>query len=127
MYRMWNEYSKSYIKNNRASSVSVMTAALIATMFLSIICSIGYNFWIYENEKIVLEEGDWQGRIVGRINEDDLAIIQNFANVEKAVVDQQLSEKEGKEDSVIDIYFQNARTIYQDLPLILTQIGSLLP
>lgn len=118
---MWKDYSKSYIKNNPASSLSIMAAALIATMFLSLLCSIGYNFWIYEIEKIVLEEGDWQGRIVGRIDENDLNIIQNFATVEKAVVDQEVSEKE---NIVIDVYFHNARTIYRDLPLILEQLAS---
>lgn len=118
---MWKDYSKSYVKNNPASSVSVMAAALVATMFLSLLCSIGYNFWIYEIEKIVLEEGDWQGRIVGRIDENDLNIIQNFATVEKAVVEQEASEKE---DIVIDIYFQNVRTIYRDLPLIRAQLAS---
>lgn len=118
---MWKDYSKSYIKNNRASSVSVMAAALVAAMFLSLLCCTGYNFWIYEIEKIVLEEGDWQGRIVGKIDENDLNIIQNFATVEKAVVDQEASEKE---DIVIDIYFQNARTIYRDLPLIVEQLAS---
>lgn len=116
---MWKDYSKSYIKNNRASSMSIMAAALVATMFLSILCSIGYNFWIYEIEKIVLEEGDWQGRIVGAIDEKDLSVIQNFANVEKAVVNWELSEK----DTVIDVYFYNARRIYRDLPLIRAQLA----
>lgn len=117
---MWKDYSKSYIKNNRASSVSVMAAALIATMFLSLLCSIAYNFWTYEIEKIVLEEGDWQGRIVGEINENDLSIIQNFANVEKAALNEELS---AKDKTVIDIYFQNSITIYQDMPLISAQLG----
>lgn len=118
---MWKDYSRSYIKNNRASSVSIMAAALVAAMFLSLLCSIGYNVWIYEIEKIVLEEGDWQGRIAGRIDENDLSIIQNFATVEKAVVNQEASEKE---DIVIDVYFHNARTIYRDLPLLLAQLTS---
>lgn len=117
---MWKDYSKSYMKNNRTSSLSIMAAALIATMFLSLLCSIAYNFWTYEIEKIVLEEGDWQGRIVGEINENDLVIIQNFANVEKVVVNEELT---GKAETVIDIYFQNARTIYQDMPLISARLG----
>lgn len=117
---MWKDYSKSYIKNNRASSVSVIAAALIATMFLSLLCSIAYNFWTYEIEKIVLEEGDWQGRIVGEINENDLSIIQNFANVEKAALNEELS---AEAKTVIDIYFQNFITIYHDMPLISAQLG----
>ena len=61
---MWKDYSKSYIKNNRASSRSIIAAAIVATMFLSLLVSIAYNFWVYEIEKITLEEGDWQGRII---------------------------------------------------------------
>lgn len=117
---MWKDYSKSYIKNNRASSISVMTAAFVAAMFLSLLCCIAYNFWTYEIESIVLNEGDWQGRIVGRIDEADLSIIQNFANVREAVINTELSE-EG--NTVIDISFQNARRIYQDMPLITEQLG----
>ncbi len=117
---MWKDYSKSYIKNNRASSVSVMAAALVAAMFLSLLCSIAYNFWTYEIENIVLEEGDWQGRITGGTGEDALSTIQNFANVRKAVINEELSEKE---NTVIDIYFENARTIYRDMPLISAQLG----
>lgn len=117
---MWKDYSKSYIKNNRASSISVMAAALVATMFLSLLCCIAYNFWTYEIENIILNEGGWQGRIVGKINENDLSTIQNFANVKKAVINTELSEEE---NTMIDIYFQNTRTIYQDMPLISEQLG----
>ena len=54
---MWENYGKSYIKNNRASSVSIMAAAFIATMFLSLLVSLAYNFWAYDNEKALLETG----------------------------------------------------------------------
>lgn len=117
---MWKDYSKSYIKNNKSSGISVMAAALIAAMFLSLLCSIGYNFLAYEIERIVLEEGDWQARVSGSIDENDLLVIQNFANVKKAVVNEELSKEE---DTIIDIYFQNAKTIYRDMPLIAAQIG----
>ena len=116
---MWKDYSKSYIRNNYASSVSIMAAVLIATMFLSLLCSIAYNFWTYEIEKIIIEEGGWQGRITGEIDKAGLYMIQNFANVDKAVINEELSEKE---DIVIDIYFKNARTIYHDMPLISVQL-----
>ena len=61
---MWKDYSKSYLKNNRASGISIMAAAFAAAMFLSLLCSIAYNFWAYDVERIILEEGGWQGRIV---------------------------------------------------------------
>ena len=118
---MWKGYSKSYIKNNRASSISIMAAALVATMFLSLLCSIAYNFWTYDVEQIILEEGDWQGRIVCEsLSSDDLSMICQFANVEKTVVNEELSQK-GK--VVADVYFKNARTIYSDMPLIAAQLG----
>lgn len=116
---MWKDYSVSYLKNNRASGISVMAAAFIASFFLSLLGSLGYNFWVYEIERITLDEGDWQGRIVGQIDENELSMIQNFSNVEKAVVNEELS----LEETVIDIYFQDVRTIYQDMPLILKQLG----
>lgn len=116
---MWKDYSKSYIKNNRAASTSVMAAALIATMFLSLLCSLFFNAWTYEIERIKLDEGDWQGRITGDINENDLSMIRKFGNVEKAVINEDLSD----EETVVDIYFQNARTIYQDMPLITGRLG----
>ncbi|MDO4299737.1 MAG: ABC transporter permease, partial [Lachnospiraceae bacterium] len=114
------DYSASFIKKNRASSVSIMAAAFISALFLSLLCSLFFNLWNYEVEQIVLEEGDWQGRITGEINEDDLSLIQNFANVEKAIVNEKLSE--GPE-LVVDVYFQNTRTIYQDMPLITEKLG----
>ena len=118
---MWKNYSRSYIKNNRASSISIMAAALVATMFLSLLCSIAYNFWTYDVQKIMLEEGDWQGRIVCEmLDSDDLSMVCQFANVEKAVVNEELSKKEG---TVADVYFKNVRTIYRDMPLIAAQLG----
>ena len=125
---MWKDYSKSYIKNNRASSISIIAAALVATMFLSLLCSIAYNFWTYDVEQIILEEGDWQGRIVCEtlgsddLSEDNiLSLVCQFANVEKAVAGGgELSPKEG---IVVDVYFKNARTIYRDMPLIAAQLG----
>ena len=117
---MWKDYSKSYMKNNRASSVSIMAAAFIASMFLSLLCSIAYNFWNYDIEKIILEEGDWQGRIVcENLSDDDLLMVRQFANVEKAVINKELSKPD---QTVLDIYVQNARTIYRDMPLISKQL-----
>lgn len=117
---MWKDYSASFIKKNRASSVSIMVAAFISALFLSLLCSLFFNLWNYEIEQVVLEEGDWQGRIIGELDENDLTMIQNFANVEKAVVNEEISE--GPEIAV-DLYFQNTRTIYQDMPLITEKLG----
>ena len=62
---MWKDYSIGFIKKNRASSVSVLVAAFISALFLSLLCGLFYNFWNYEIESVVLEEGNWQGRISG--------------------------------------------------------------
>lgn len=88
---MWREYSISYIKNNRASSISVLAAAFISALFLSFLCSLFYGFWVYEVEGIILEEGDWQGRITWDMDSDSdrdrdrdrLMMIQNFGNVKR--------------------------------------------
>lgn len=117
---MWKEYSKSYLKNNRASSFSIMAAALIAALFLSLLCSLAFNFWTYEVERIKLEEGDWQGRITGDLGAEDLETIRQFANVENVVVNESLSTEE---DRVLDIYFKDIGTIYRDMPLIARQLG----
>jgi len=118
---MWKDYSKSYIKNNRASGISIMAAVLVAAMFLSLLCGIAYNFWAYDVEQIILEEGGWQGRIVCEtLGSDDLSVVCQFANVEKAVINEELSKKER---TVADVYFKNARTIYRDMPFIAAQLG----
>jgi len=72
---MWKDYSSGYLKNNRASGMSIMVAAFIATLFLSFLCSLFYNFWQDDIAGIILEDGDWQGRIVGSISEEDIAVI----------------------------------------------------
>lgn len=117
---MWKIYSADYIKNNRASGISIMVAAFIATLFLSFLCSLFYNFWMDNVEKTKMEDGDWHGRITGEISGDDLAILHHFANVEKAVINADLSKKN---QTVVDIYFYNKRTIYQDMSLIVNSLG----
>ena len=117
---MWKDYSWSYIKRNRASSISVVVAAFISALLLSLICSLFYNFWKYDIEEIKLEEGDWQGRLVGKFNEEDLDTIQSYGNVEKALVNHELS---GEQDMVVDVYFTDMRTILKDMPLIADSLG----
>lgn len=117
---MWRDYSKSYIKNNRASSMSVMTAAFIASLFLSFLCSLFYNFWQDNIAGIIQEEGDWEGRISGEISEEELTKVRNFANVKNVVINEELSE--GAEITA-DIYFRNMRTIHEDMLLIADALG----
>lgn len=120
---MWKDYTVSYIKNNRASGISVMVAAFISALLLSILCSLFYNFWVYDVERIKAEEGDWQGRFTGKIDEEILAVIQNYANVERVVVNEELSDEQ---EIVADVYFKNTRTILEDMSRI-AELAGLLP
>ena len=73
---MWKDYSTGFIKKNRASSISVLVAAFISALFLSLLCGLFYNFWNYEVESVILEEGNWQGRITGAFEEDIVSEIE---------------------------------------------------
>ena len=117
---MWKDYSAGYIKNNRASSMSVMVAAFISALLLSLLCGLFYNLWVYEIERIKAEEGDWQGRIIGEISAEDLDLIQNYANVEKAVLNEECS---GEQGTAADIYFKKLGSILTDMPRIAELIG----
>ncbi len=117
---MWKDYTAGYIRHNKAASISIMAAAFISALFLSLLCSLFYNLWQYEVEQIILKEGDWQGRIVAEISDDEIDGINYFANVSEIVINEALS---GEEKRVIDIYFKNTRTIYNDLPLIAESLG----
>lgn len=118
---MWKDYSSSYIKNNRSSGVSVMIAAFISALLLSLLCGLFYNAWKYEVERIELEEGGWQSRIVGEFDNEDIESIKNFANVKNAVV----NEKEGKDtETVIDIYFDDLGAVLEDTPRIAELVGA---
>ena len=119
MKDMWKDYSIGFIKKNRASSVSVLAAAFISALFLSLLCGLFYNFWNYETESVVLEEGNWQGRISGAFEENEVSEIENFANVKTAVISEDLSNDQ---TLVVDICFDNMRAVYQDMPLIARQL-----
>lgn len=110
---MWKDYSAGYIKNNRSSGVSVMAAAFLSALLLSLLCSLFYNFWIYETERIERGEGIWQGRLTGEIEAGELADIRNFANVKTADVNEKLSDGQ---KTAVDICFWNRRTILSDMP-----------
>ncbi len=116
---MWKDYSIGFIKKNRASSVSVLVAAFISALLLSLLCGLFYNFWNYEIESIVLEEGNWQGRISGVFEEDEVSEIENFANVKTAAINEDLSDEQ---TIVVDICFDDMRAAYQDMPLIAQQL-----
>lgn len=120
---MWKEYSSSYIKNNRSSSVSVIVAAFISALLLSLLCSLFYNAWKYEIERIELEEGGWQSRIVGELNEKDLEIIKNYANIKDATVNEKETNNLTSPGIVIDIYFDDMGAVLEDTHRIAEMVG----
>lgn len=57
---MWENYLSGDRKNNRSSGLAVRIATFISALLLSLLCSMFYNLWKYENERIVLAEGSGQ-------------------------------------------------------------------
>ncbi len=115
---MWKDYSKSYIQNNPASSLSVIIAAFISALLLSLLCSLFYNFWMYEIDRLKREEGGWHSRVTGELDEEDLLKIQQYASVEKAVFDQETDD-----GITIDIYYADKKRVFRDTPQIVDLLG----
>lgn len=117
---MWKDYSSGYIKNNRSSGMSVMIAAFISALLLSLLLGLFYNAWKYEIESIEQEEGGWQSRIVGAFTQEDMESIKNFANVKDVVI----SEKGAQiSEPVIDIYFDDMGAVLDDTMQIAGVLG----
>ena len=110
---MWKDYSIGFIKRNRASSLSVLVAAFVSALCFCLCCVAWfYNFGNYEIESVILEEGNWQGRITGTFDDNVVSGVENFANVKTVSVNKELSDGQ---TLVIDICFNNMRTVYQDM------------
>lgn len=117
---MWKDYSSGYIKNNRSSGMSVMIAAFISALLLSLLLGLFYNAWKYEIERIEQEEGSWQSRIIGEFTQEDIESIKNFANVKDAVI----NEKETQiQETIIDIYFDDMGAVLDDTLRIAGTLG----
>lgn len=43
---IWKEYSGKYLKDHRVSSVSIMAAAFVSSLFISFITTLFYNMWV---------------------------------------------------------------------------------
>lgn len=93
---MWRTYAFDMVKNNPSSGMSVRIAAFISALLLSLLTGVFYNLWKYEVERIILEEGDWQSRIVGEFDEEDLEHIRSFAHVKDVVVNEKINSKDSK-------------------------------
>ena len=117
---MWKDYSSGYIKNNRSFGISMMAAAFIASLLLSLLGGMFYNVWKYEIERIEREEGSWQSRITGITDGNVIESIKNFASVKKAVV----SRETGEEETSVDIYFDHMGSVFADTPRIAKLAGA---
>lgn len=115
------------------SGLSVRIAALISAILLSLLCSVFYNLWKYETERIVLEEGGWQSRIVGEFSGEEIEKVRNYAGVKDIAVSQltpgEISHSaEGESrgtETVIDLYFYRYKSVLEDTPRIAEAIGAL--
>ena len=115
---MWKVYSKSYIKNNRAASISIIVAVLISSVFISAISAIFYNMWTDNIDRIVAKEGAWHGKIVGNATMEEIKAIENSPKVEKVMLSQDTNG-----ETSIEIYLKNPRSIYKELPELIKQAG----
>lgn len=113
---MWKDYSADFIKNNRSASLSVRLPAFISALLLSLLCGLFYNAWKYEVERIKLEEGGWQSRMTGELNDEQIEAIKNFATVKNIVIN----------DTGTDIYFDHYRDVLSDTPRI-ARLAGILP
>lgn len=112
MTHMWNDFSWNYLKRNRTASISVIAAAFISALLLTLLCSLFYNFRHYEIERLKREEGSWHCRIQGEIQAGDIAKLQNYANVKEAVWNEELR--------TVDIEMKKPQTIFRDISRMLS-------
>lgn len=115
---MWNVYSKSYIKNNKAASISIMAAVLISSLFISAICAIFYNMWTDNIDRTVAKEGAWHGKITGNVSSEEMKTIEDNPNVEKVIHNQDIEGETG-----VEIYLKKPGNVYQELPELMKQMG----
>ena len=114
---MWKVYSKNYIKNNRAASISIMVAVLISSVFISAICAIFYNMWTDNIDRLVAKDGAWHGKIIGNLTSAEINTIENSLNVDKVVFHQDI-----KGEAYAEIYLKNPKNVYQELPELAKQM-----
>lgn len=131
---MWRDYLSGYLKNNRTSGVSVVLAAFLSALLLSLLCGLFYNAWKYEVERIEREEGGWQSRLDGSFDEADVAAMENFGSIRKVEITAE--EEEGREEvdeeetaagdggkMTADLYFDDMGAVLEDTPKIAEQVG----
>lgn len=104
---MWKDYSINYIKKNKSTVIFISIIILVASMFISLLCTLFYNMWIDEIERIKITEGDWQVRIIKDLSEEEIQTLQNFENVERVEIS----------DNTY-VYFEKISKVYETTELI---------
>lgn len=117
---MWKEYSRDDLMRSRASGQSVITAVFISALLLSLLCSVLYNVWNYDVVRVRTEDGDYHARLWGDLDEEDLEIIQGYANVEAAWFGEEAS-KDGR--TAVEIRLKDVSSAYEDIPRIVSLAG----
>lgn len=107
---MYREYLSDYLKKNRSSCLTVMIAAYIAALFLTLITGIFYNIWKDDINKIISSEGDWHVRIEGSLTDNEITKINNYESISKVEI------KSSQKHEVTYLYFSNIRDVYADMP-----------
>lgn len=120
MTKMWKAYSTSYLKNNRSAGVSVMIAAFISALLLSLLCGVFYNAWKYEVERLELEEGGWHSRLIGELAPEDIEAIRSFAHIKDVVI---IEKGDSRTGPAVELVFSDRRAVFSDTPRIARQVG----
>ena len=107
-------------EGSRGFGASIRTAAFIAALFLSLLCSTLYNMWNYDVVRYQTEEGNYHARLTGKIGEEELERIQSYANVERAWVNE---EESAGDETAVDILLKDVSKAYEDLPRIAALAG----
>lgn len=115
---LWKDYSISYLKRNKAACISIIIAAFISSVLLSLTCGVFYNIWTDGIRLIKLEEGDWQAKLTGELSEEDIQTLQYHPNIKEVILEK---GQDGQENSAL-LYFYNQRRIYADLPKLAGQL-----
>ncbi len=117
---IWKEYSISYIKNNRATSISILIAAFIASLLLSLTCGVFYNIWADEVRLIKLKEGNWHAKLSGTFTEETLHTIESHPNIKKVT----LEAANDNYPMTAAIHLYHPRSIYKDVPKLVERLSS---
>jgi putative ABC transport system permease protein len=117
---MWNAYTLSSIKHNRASGLALILASGIAALFLSLLALLFFNLWHYDTVRIVAEEGDWHARLAFDGSTTDLERIRALPSVAELTL---VELPAGRDAKRVDIIFWNMREAYQAGPQIAQELG----